>query len=172
MTKDSTYNELQIIPGVMPSTDATPSDIPCWSDSLHIRFDPTTGRIRKIGGWNSNSFNYGNTIVGTARTLYSATINNIVYTIIGTDKNLYSLIGSDLTNITPLDTSSVAAANSLATHYGTLASNPITTVNGSMNITVADADAAIKSLIPRVNKYDDERNTAANDGPAMYDFCF
>lgn len=142
MTKASSLQELDIVPGVMPSTDATASDIPCWASGVNIRFDPTTGRLRKIGGWTSNDFDYSATIDGTTRTVYSSTINQKVYTVLGTNTALYSLIGSSLTNITPLDTSSVAAANSLATHYGTLANNPITTVNGSNYITVADADAA------------------------------
>jgi len=143
MTKNSDMNEIDITPGVMPITDATPSDIPCWADALHIRFDPTTGRVRKIGGWSSQTFDYSDTISGTVRTIYSATVNNKIYTIIGTDSYLYSLIGSQLTNISPLDTSSVAAANSLATHYGTLAANPLTTVNGSGTIIVADTQASL-----------------------------
>lgn len=130
------------MPGVMPSTDATPSDIPCWAATYHARFDPTTGRLRKLGGWVSNSFDYDATISGTMRTIYSATINQKVYTILGTNSFLYSLIGSNLTNISPSKTVAVTAANSLATHYGTLANNPITTVSGSNYVTVADADAS------------------------------
>lgn len=142
MTKNSQMNEIEIMPGVMPSTDATPSDIPCWADALHIRFDPTTGRPRKIGGWVSSNFDYNAQITGTIRTLYSATINNKVSTIIGAQCYLYSLIGSRLDNIMPLNTSSTAAANSLATLYGTLANNPITTVNGSNTLTIADTSAS------------------------------
>jgi hypothetical protein len=142
MTKASAYNEIQILPGVMPSTDATPSDIPCWASAFHVRFDPSTGRIRKLGGWETVTFDYDATITGTIRTIYSATINNKVYTVLGTNSYLYSLIGSQLTNITPLETTPVAVANSLATHYGTLGNNPIGTTNGSAFITVTDADAA------------------------------
>lgn len=126
----------------MPSTDATPSDIPCWAFAYHVRFDPTTGRIRKLGGWVSNNFDYNAVVSGTIRTIYSATINQKVYTVLGTNSYLYGLIGSSLTNISPLATSSIAAANSLATHYGTLANNPVTTVLGSNSVTIADADAA------------------------------
>lgn len=142
MTLASVLQELEIVPGVMPSTDATPSDIPCWAESYHVRFDPTTGRLRKLGGWSTNTFNYGTTISGTIRTIYSATINQKVYTVIGTNSELDALIGSSLTNITPFETSSVAAANSLATHYGTLANNPVNTVNGSNSVTITDTDAA------------------------------
>lgn len=142
MTKNSQFQPIDIVPGVMPYTDATATDIPCWADSLHVRFDPTTGRPRKLDGWMANIFNYSNQISGTIRTIYSVTINQKVYTILGTNSYLYSLIGSELTNITPLVTMSVAAANSLATHYGTMGNNPITTVSGSMSITIADPDAA------------------------------
>ncbi len=142
MTKASDFKPIEISPGVMPSTDATASDIPCWVDALHIRFDPNTGRVRKLGGWVANVISYGLTITGTIRTIFSATINQKVYDVIGTNSNLYSLNGSLLVNISPLQTSSVAVANSLATHYGTLAANPITTTLGSNSVVVADADAA------------------------------
>lgn len=142
MTRSSDFREIDIVPGVMPVTDATPSDIPCWAASYHVRFDPTTGRLRKLGGWVNIPFNYGLQISGYTRTIYSATINQKVYTVIGTDSNLYGLIGSYLTNISPLQTVAVAAANSLATHFGTLANNPITAVSGDNNLTIADADAA------------------------------
>ncbi len=51
MTTKSSIQPIAIVPGVMPSTDATPSDTPCWVDAYHIRFDPTTGRVRKLGDW-------------------------------------------------------------------------------------------------------------------------
>lgn len=127
----------------MPSSDATASDIPCWASSYGIRFDPTTGRVRKVGGWTSSSFDYGDTISGTMRTIYSATINNRVYTLLGTQCYLYSLIGSRLDNITPELTTSTASANSLATHYATLTSDPIHTLIGSNSIVVSDADAPL-----------------------------
>lgn len=142
MTLASQIQELEIIPGVMPSTDATPTDIPCWANALHVRFDPNTGRVRKLGGWVANTFDYDAEIEGTVRTIYSVVINLKIYTIIGTNSYLYSLIGSDLANITPLDTSSEAAANSLATNYGTLANNPVTTTNGSKSIVLTDTSAA------------------------------
>lgn len=142
MTLASQLQDIQITPGVMPSTDATNYDIPCWSITDKVRFDPATGRIRKIGGWVSSSFNYGQSVQGTMRTIYSATINNKVYTIIGTESYLYSLIGSSLTNITPLQTTSVAIPASLSTHYGTLANNPLTTVLGSRSIVVSDTGSS------------------------------
>lgn len=143
MTTVGQIMELEIMPGVMPSTDATASDIPCWSSGYHVRFDTSTGRLRKLAGWSSIAFDYGLTISGIMRTIFSSTINQKVYTAIGTHSHLYSLVGSELVNITPLDTSSVAIANSLATHYATFASNPITTVSGSTTITIADTQASL-----------------------------
>tara|TARA_B110000503_G_scaffold17207_1_gene24835 strand:+ start:46 stop:2100 length:2055 start_codon:yes stop_codon:yes gene_type:complete len=143
MTLASELVELEIMPGMMPSTDATASDIPCWSIGSRVRFDPTTGRLRKLAGWSSIPFSYDATISGTMRSIYSATINQRVATIIGTNSGLYSINGSRLSNITPLSTSSTGVANSLATHYATLANNPITTVNGSTSISIADTEASL-----------------------------
>lgn len=143
MTLAGQYIELDIMPGVMPSTDATASDIPCWANGYHIRFDPNTGRIRKLAGWASFTFDYDAEISGVMRTIYSATINQRVTTIIGTNSYLYSLIGSRLTNITPLDTTPIAIANSLATHYDTLTNDPIATVLGSNNVNISDTQAGL-----------------------------
>lgn len=143
MTLAGQLIELEITPGVMPSTDATASDVPCWVSGYHVRFDSTTGRLRKLAGWSHVIFNYSLTISGTMRTIYSATINQRVYTIIGTNSYLYALIGSDLSNITPLDTNPITAANSLATHYGTLANNPVATIVSSNTVTIADTQAAL-----------------------------
>lgn len=142
MTKGSDFKEIDITPGVMPSTDATASDIPCWAFTYHCRFDSNTGRLRKLGGWMSNSFDYGNVMTGTIRTIYSATINQKVYTILGSNSELGGLIGSSLTNISPLKTTSVAVANSLTTYYMTLAANPISTTLGSNSVTVNDPNAS------------------------------
>lgn len=143
MTLAGQLVELSITPGVMPSTDATPSDIPCWAYAYHMRFDSTTGRLRKLGGWQGLTFDYSATIMGTMRTIYSATINQKVTTIIGTNSYVYGLIGSRLNNITPLQTVGIAIANSLATHYATLASNPITTILNSTSIVIADTQASL-----------------------------
>lgn len=143
MTLSGQFVELEIMPGVMPSTDATASDIPCWSYGFHVRFDSTTGRLRKLAGWESVSFDYDAEIMGTMRTIYSALINQRVTTILGTNSYLYSLVGSRLSNITPLDTTPITAANSLATHYATLANNPIATTSGSNTLSISDTEAAL-----------------------------
>lgn len=149
MASGSELKPIEIVPGVMPSTDATASDVPCWTSALHVRFDPTTGRVRKLGGWTARDFDYDLTVDGTIRTVFSATINQKVYTILGTNTGVYSNIGSVLNNITPLITAPVAAANSLATHYGTLGADPINTVSGSNTVTVTDPDAGRYQLNDR-----------------------
>lgn len=139
-TKVSSLAPIACLPGVQPSTDNTPLATQHWTFADKIRF--VNGFPQKIGGWTLSLTQAGAVILGAARMLFSATIATRVRTVIGTDEKLYSLSGSRLTNITPLQTATVAVANSLATLYGTLANNPITTVSGSNTITVADTSAA------------------------------
>ena len=131
---------IQILPGVQPSTDKTAFATNHYTAASKIRF--RFGLPQKIGGWNSVVFNYGATILGLARSLFSAVLGTSIDTLIGTNSKLYEVSGSIITNITPLVTSTTAISGSLATDYRTLASNPITTVNGSAIITVADVNAA------------------------------
>lgn len=126
--------------GVRPLTEGTALTTEHYIASEGIRF--VNGIPEKVGGYESLSFDYSNTITGAARSIFSAILNGTILTTIGTNTRLYSVAGSTLTNITPLKTTTVAAANSLATLYGTLANNPITTVNGSKMITIADTSAS------------------------------
>lgn len=130
---------IEIKPGVQPSTDRTALSTPHYTMSDKIRF--WRGVPQKIGGWAKFTF-LSRTISGTARTLYGAIINNLATTIIGTNSYLYSAYGQTLTNITPLQASTVPIANSLATDYATLAADPIATVDGSNLITITDTNAA------------------------------
>lgn len=131
---------INILAGVCPSTDASPSSTRHFTDADKIRF--VKNRPQKLKGWLSTILN-GSTILGTVRSIYSSILANKVYTVFGSNQRLYALIGSDLANITPLDTSSaIAAANSIDTHYDTLGSDPLTTVSGSTEVTVTDADAS------------------------------
>lgn len=139
-TKVSTPRPIQILPGVRPSTEGTTLTSQQWTDSLGIRFQ--SGQAQKIGGFEGISFDYDNLIVGMCRSIFSTILNGVTLTMLGTHKRLYSLYGSTLTNMTPLKVATTAAANSLATLYGTLANNPVTTVNGSKVITIADASAS------------------------------
>lgn len=136
----ATLRPIEILAGVRPSTDSTALSTEHYTHTDKVRFK--NGKPEKIGGWSSLSFDYDSEIDGTIRRIYSEYIDGQLYYLIGTHKRLYSLIGSILTNITPLTTIAVPAANSLTTHYGTLANNPITTANGTPTLTIADTSAS------------------------------
>ena len=139
MAKTGIYQSIDVLPGVQPSTDKTNFKTPHWTNADKIRFNG--GIPEKIKGWTSYTFNYDKTIDGTTRTIYSEIINGKNYIMLGTNTTLYSILGSELTNITPLDTSSTAIANSLDTHYDTLGSDPLAATDGSSTITVTDSEA-------------------------------
>jgi hypothetical protein len=130
---------LQITPGVQPPTDKTPLSTPHFTASQGIRF--RFGYPQKIGGWMSLAFSGGLTILGLARSMFSTILVSAVNTLVGTNSYFWYVQGNSLTNITPLQTTTTAIANSLATDYRTLANNPVTTVSGSQIVTVADTDA-------------------------------
>lgn len=139
-TKPSELTPISCSAGVEPSTDRTLLSTQHYTFADKIRF--VNGMPKKIGGWQGVSFESAGVIAGAARTVFSITIANQVITLIGTEQKLYSLIGSQLINITPLKVATTVIANSLDTHYDTLAGNPITTVNGSSTVTITDAAAA------------------------------
>lgn len=130
---------IQIRPGVNPSTDSTETATEHYTYSDKIRF--MAGVPEKIKGWESVDFDFGDEMTGVARSYFSEIINGRLYGAIGTNTRVYSLIGTRLRNITPLLTSTTAAADSLATQYGTLGSNPIATTNGSPIVTITDSAA-------------------------------
>lgn len=137
------FRDIVALPGVEPSTDATPQSTQHFTSAQGIRF--VDGYPNKIGGWQSVLFDDGATITGCSRMIFSHYVDGAVQYIIGTDMNLYNIFGSQLTNITPVTTSTTGIPNSLATYYKTLANNPITTVNGSNTITIADANTRIRA---------------------------
>lgn len=138
-TIKSTFLPMSITPGVQPSTDKTALATPhyTFADKIRFRF----GYPQKIGGWDAVQFNNSATILGKARSLFSAVISTALNTVLGTHKRLYSILGSSLTNVTPLSTTATTIANSLASDYATLGSNPIASTNGSAIITITDANA-------------------------------
>lgn len=137
LSKDIPIN---IVSGVFPSTDRAGADTQGLSVAASkIRF--LNGRPQKLGGWESITMN-GATISGCVRAVFSANLGEKLQTLLGSNEYLYALLGSNLTNITPLAGSTTVIANSLDTHYDTLASDPLTTTNGSNEVVVADADAA------------------------------
>lgn len=136
-TTNSNLIPIQIMPGVQPSSDKTAFATPHYTMSDKIRF--RFGFPQKIGGWYSILFNNGDEITGVARSIFSAILSTAINTLIGTNTRLYSLIGSNLINITPLQTATVAlATDPLSTDYGTLAANTLATVAGSSVITITD----------------------------------
>jgi len=140
-TTTAQHVPIDTLPGVCPPTDSTKAATRHYTAADKIRF--VRGRPQKLGGWKKSIMN-GSAIVGCARSIFSANLNEKIETAIGTSKRFYALIGSDLTNITPMQTTSpTAIANSLDTHYDTLANNPLSVTNGSNEIVVTDSEAAL-----------------------------
>lgn len=139
-TVASVLQPIQITAGVQPPTDKTPLSTPHFTFADKIRFQ--NGVAQKIGGFRSVAFSNGAKIDGVARSLYSAVLDGVVKTLIGTNLELDYLTGQQLFNITPLETATHSIPNSLATDYVTLPVNPIVTTLGSAVLKVADASAA------------------------------
>jgi len=88
---------------------------------------------------------------------YYDSTNSRVVTLFGTSLNLYAGydIESNSSNsqseidtfacITPLQASTTAIANSLATYYKTLANNPIATTSGSASIVITDTSTKVRA---------------------------
>ncbi|MEK9768605.1 MAG: hypothetical protein VW683_06755 [Betaproteobacteria bacterium] len=124
-----------------------------YTDASNIRF--YDGRPRKLGGNLDFSFDNSNTISGCARTVYSQVLSDKVTTLIGTNTRLYAVISSELTNITPLVTSTTTIANSVSTNYQILGSNPATTTSGSADVVISSTahvlqagDSVVLSMFP------------------------
>jgi len=137
----STVRPINILPGVLPDTDATNfSNYNLYSSASGIRFE--NGTPRKIDGWQSIEIEDDDVLLGKCRSIFSTRFTNRVQVILGTSKKLYNLSGSALYNMTPFVTTTTTVANSLATHYATLGNNPFATTNGSTTITVTDSEAS------------------------------
>ena len=142
MAKSSpAYSPIEVLPGVQPDTDYTKAATKHYTYADKIRF--FNGAPRKIGGWNEITYDYDEQVSGIIRSIYSTIINGKYYQLLGTASYLYSVIGGTLTNITPLQTSSVAIPNSVNTTYFLLGNNPFATVLDSnvVTVTITDADA-------------------------------
>ena len=135
-TKASELLPIQITAGVEPSTDRTNASTIHYTAADKIRFRDNFPE--KLGGWLSSSYEYGNSVSGVVRSIFSALIGNNIVTMLGSHLRLYSLVGQRLTNVTPLQTTTHAIANSLETDYLGLTNNPFTTVLGSKIVTVTD----------------------------------
>lgn len=134
---------IQVLAGVESSSDMPEATTQHYTFSDKIRF--VGGYPEKIGGWSAVSLDVGESLFGSCRSVYSYTLDSYNRYLIGSNSALFDLTGSNSTNITPVKTVSVSAANSLATYYGTLTNNPIATVNGSTTITITDAAHKFKA---------------------------
>jgi hypothetical protein len=141
-TSISEPRPIDILEGVEPSTDSTGFHTKHWTACDKIRF--VNGRPRKIRGNTAITFDNSDTVTGLCRSIFSASVNGKVYTVLGTHQKLYSAIGTELINITPLKTATTTIANSLDNDYDTLGSNPATTVSGSKTVTITDTGAGVK----------------------------
>jgi hypothetical protein len=139
-TTVSRYIDINVTPGVCPDTDMTRAETPHFTAADKIRF--VKGRPQKIGGWKKILMNSAVTL-GCVRAVFSAQLDEKLQTILGGSKALGALIGSSLNNITPLDATTIAVANSIDTHYATLANNPLSTTDGSNEVIVSDTEAAL-----------------------------
>lgn len=141
-TKASEPVPISMTPGCQPVTDKTAFSTVHSTFSDKIRW--FQGVPQKIGGWNSIAFDYGATVNGVCRRVFSAFLSagTQLVTVLGTNQNLYALSGTRLTNITPLLTTTAAIPNSLSTDFRTLGNNPIMTQNGSGILTITDPNAA------------------------------
>lgn len=128
--------------GVQPVTDFTTASTPHYVASDKVRF--RDGLPEKIGGWESVTIDSENPINGCSRSIFSYNLSNNTRYIIGTHSNLYYLIGSQLTNVTPLVAATTAIANSLDSNYGTLGNDPIATVSGTNIVTVTDTATIVR----------------------------
>lgn len=136
------FREILVTPGVQPDTDFTTSSTPHFIAADKVRF--RDGFPEKIGGWVSLTIDEAIPINGCGRTIFSYNLTSNIRYIIGTHSNLYYLVGSQLTNITPLVTATTAIANSLDSNFGTLANDPIATVDGSTTVTVTDTATRVR----------------------------
>jgi len=127
---------IEISPGVASTTDFTPQSTPHYVAADKVRF--VDGFPEKIGGWTLVTFDLNGVMLGCPRMIFSYILSNNINYFIGTHSSLYNLIGTDLTNITPVKTTTTTLNNVLSTFFATLGNNPIATTSGSAVITITD----------------------------------
>jgi hypothetical protein len=130
---------IDIVPGVLSDDDAAAfAKFNCYTAAQGIRF--YNGKPKKIGGWLAQLFEDSMSISGKVRSIFSCRFSNRVQVLLGSHLRLYNLSGSQLTNVTPLLTTTTVIANAIDTHYATLGANPIATTNGSNNLVITDSE--------------------------------
>lgn len=124
MSRAYRFAKIAPTPGVNPVPDNTPSNTPYWTAADKVRF--YDGMLRKIGGWEQVNFT-GAAVTGVCRRIFSYFYNGKIRYLIGTHTRLYELVQGTMTNITPLNTTGTV-----------LGANPLTMVNASTTVTIAD----------------------------------
>jgi len=127
---------IEVIPGVQPVTDFTEQSTRHYTFTDKIRF--VDGFPEKIGGWDIVSFTGKFSIQGCPRNVFSYVLNNNVSYIVGTHTNLYNISAQQLSNITPVETTTTTLNNVLSTFFGTLGNDPFATTSGSATVTITD----------------------------------
>jgi hypothetical protein len=89
----------QFLPGTQPSTDSTGLSSNHFAQSQNIRY--VRGKPEKLGGWQTILFEEGDALDGKCRTLFGGLISGKARTVIGSNTQLHSLIGSAVDDITP-----------------------------------------------------------------------
>lgn len=144
--------EITVLPGTNPTPDATELETLYYTTTDKVYF--YNGKLRKLPGYVCAIFTNNQTIRGAARSLHSyrSTINHYI---IGTNTRLYSYQNGGLYNVTPVKTGTVAIANSIATDYVTLGTDPLATTISSKDVVVTSAahklqmgDSVIISGVP------------------------
>jgi len=133
--------EYKKIPIQVDATFTPEDDNTSFASTGYISMDKIRifdGVPETLGGYTSVSFDNSATVSGVCRFLYSQLIANKGWLLIGTHQKLYSNLGTELTNITPLVAATTAlGANPVTTYFPTLGSNPLTTVSSSTTVTVS-----------------------------------
>lgn len=124
---------ISIRPGTNPSPDATALETLHWTATDKVYFEGN--KLRSLPGWVSVALAGCDAIRGAARSIHSYRTDKDHY-LIGTSHALYTYEGGANYNITPLLTATTAIANSIATDYTTLGTDPIATTDGSATVTI------------------------------------
>lgn len=131
-----TLKSVTVLPGVASTSDFTPQSTQHYTYADKVRF--IDGFPEKIGGWQSLIVSTPYYMNGCCRALYSYTLRNVIYYLIGTHTNLYQIQGNNVFNATPVVDTANTYNNILGTYYGTLSADPFSVVAGIPSVTVLD----------------------------------
>lgn len=125
-----------ITPGIASTQDFTPQSTAQWTFADKVRM--VDGFPEKIGGWTALPISSNFSILGVVRMIFSYSLANVSYYLLGSNSHLYSITGNSLYNATPLDVGTDMLNNVMGTYYGPMAANPFDAVFGLTSVTVTD----------------------------------